>query len=101
MVQAIELADALAKTELVRKHDQIQKAGSEMDQRQAASSLKEKTAAGTEKAQEAEKSDLVIISKDQEKEKEKKKFKKGEYREGDDDSEDDGTDEPRHLDLKA
>jgi len=101
MVRAIELADALAKTELVRKHDQVQKASSEMDQRQATSSLKEKTAAGTEKAQETEKSDLVIITKDQEKDKGDKKYKRGELKQEEDEKDEDSPTGENRLDLKA
>ena len=55
MIRPVELADTLSKTELVGKMCQIQKAGSEMEQRQAQSILKAKTTGDAEKTKEAEK----------------------------------------------
>ncbi len=78
MIRPVELADMLSKTELVGKLYQIQKASSEMEQRQAKSILKEKTTGDAEKTKEAEKSDLLVISKDKPKEEDKKKYKKSE-----------------------
>jgi len=101
VVRPLEIADTLSKTELVGKMYQIQKAGSEMEQRQAQSILKEKTTGDAEKTKQAEKSDLLVIGKDKPNEEGKKKYKKSEKEPDDDDQ--DVTDEnpPEHLDLKV
>lgn len=101
MIQPVELTDALSKAEVAGKINQIQKAHSEMEQRQVASALKEKINIDAEKTHEMEKSDLVIINKDKQKKEEKDKQK-----EKDEESEQDpGESKPRpsqeHLDLKA
>lgn len=101
MVRPVELSDALSKAEVVGKLNQIQKANSEMEQRQAASVLKAKTTADSERTHEPEKSDLLTITKDKQKEEEKKKFKKGEQESGEEDQDGKSKESPEHLDLKA
>jgi hypothetical protein len=97
----LEILDALSKTELVGKMKQILKAIPEMEQRQAATILREKTSISAEKTQESEKSDLLVISKDKQEEEEKKKYKKGKQSSGDGDEEPGEDDKSEHLDLKA
>jgi len=64
MVRSIELQEALSKAEVVGKLKQMKKAASEMEQRMATSTLKRKTIADAERAREPEKSDLLIISRE-------------------------------------
>jgi hypothetical protein len=99
MVNPMDIADTLSKTELVRKMYQTQKAGSEMEQRQAQSVLKEKTTGDAEKTKEAEKSDLLVISKDKPKDEDKKKYKKSEKEPDEKDQEGAEDNPPEHLDL--
>jgi len=101
MIRPVELSDTLSKTELVGKMYQIQKANSEMEQRQAASVLKDKTTGKAEKTQEPEKSDMLVISEDNLKEEEKKKDKQEKKESGDDDQEATDENSSKHLDLKA
>ncbi len=101
MIRPVELADTLSKTELVGKMYQIQKASSEMEQRQAQSILKAKTTGDAEKTKKAEKSDLLVISKDKPKEEGKNKYKKSEKESDDEDQETTDENQPEHLDLKA
>lgn len=101
MIRPLEILDALSKTELVGKMKQILKASPEMEQRQAATILREKTSISAEKTQEPEKSDLLVISKDKQEEEEKKKYKKGKQSSGDGDEESGENDKPEHLDLKV
>ncbi|MCX6827511.1 MAG: hypothetical protein NTV06_09670 [candidate division Zixibacteria bacterium] len=103
MIRPVELLDALSKAEVAGKLSQIQKAHSEMEQRQVATAVKEKTTIAAERTHETEKSDSVIINKDkQEQEKEEKRKNQGQ----DEDSKKTPEDEdvippPEHLDLKA
>jgi len=100
MIQPVELTDALSKAEVAGKINQIQKAHSEMEQRQVASALKEKINTDAEKTHELNKSDLVIINQDKEnkeKNKEKKKDKESEQ----ESAEDQPNPAAQHLDLKA
>ncbi len=101
MVNPLDIADMLSKTELVRKFFQTQKAGPEMEQRQAQSILKEKTTGDAERTKESEKSDLVVISNDKPKDEDKKKYKKNEKEPDDEDQETTEDDPPEHLDLKV
>jgi len=99
MVEPLDIADTISKTELVRKMYQTQKAGSEMEQRQAKSILKEKTAGDAEKTKETEKSDLLVISQDKPKDEDKKKYKKNEKEPDENDQEEAEDEPPEHLDL--
>ena len=98
-MRPIELQDNLSKTQAAEKVNQIQKAHSEMEQRLAASALKEKSASGMDKPHATEQTDMVIIHKDDEKEKEKKKHQ--EKREKQEETEDQAGQKPDHLDLTA
>ena len=101
MVQSLEIADTLSKTELVRKFKQIQKAASEMDQRQAASILKEKKTTDPERTKESEKSDLLVITRERQAGQEKKSPKRDGSSKGKRDGKDTDREPPEHLDLKA
>ncbi|HHI02874.1 MAG TPA: hypothetical protein ENL22_05085 [candidate division Zixibacteria bacterium] len=101
MVQPVDIADNLSKTELVSKLNQMKKASSEMEQRQVTKTLKEKTSADAERTQESMKSDMLIITRDkQEREKKKKERKKKEESDSQDDADMEKSDN-EHLDLKA
>jgi hypothetical protein len=99
MIRPVELSDALSKAEVAGKISQIQKAASEMEQRQVATALKEKTNVDAERTHELEKSDSVIINKDkkEQEEKGKKRNKQGNAPEEDENPKPAGE----HLDLKA
>jgi hypothetical protein len=101
MIRPVELSDTLSKTELVGKMYQIQKASSEMEQRQAASVLKDKITGKAEKTQEPEKSDMLVISEDNLQEEKKKKDKQEKEESGDEDQEAADENPPERLDLKA
>jgi hypothetical protein len=101
MVQPLEIADTLSKTELVRKFKQIQKAASEMDQRQAASILKEKKTTDPERTKESEKSDLLVITGEKQTGHEKKGPRKDASRKKEQNRDDAEKESPEHLDLKA
>jgi len=97
MVRPIDLQDNLSKTQAAERMNQIQKQQGEMGQRQVADALKEKTSAEAEKAKATEKTDMVIIRKEQEKESRNRKGKReknGKRDEADNESSD-------HLDLKG
>ena len=97
MVRPIDLQDNLSKTQAAEKMNQIQKAHGEMAQRQVADALKEKASAELEKAKAGEKTDMVIIRKEQDKEKSDRRDKKRK-----DDARDQAeTQTPDHLDLKV
>ena len=101
MVRAIEIADTFSKAEMVAKLKERLKTASEMEQRQATSSLKKKTSADAARTTGTEKSDFLIISNDQRKEQEKKKFKQ-EPKDQDQDAEEDSKEESENrLDIKA
>ena len=97
----LEIADTLSKTELVRKFNQILKANSEMEQRQATSTIKQKIASDAEKASEPEKSDLLIISEENLKKNGKKRDKRDKQENEDEDQAVDDDNKTEHLDLKA
>ena len=101
MVQPVDIVDSLSKAELVSKLNQKIKANSEMEQRQATQTLKDKTSAETQRTQESIKSDMLIITQEQQEQEKKKKEK----REKDESDSQDDTDmeksEKQHLDLKA
>lgn len=99
MIRPVELSDNLSKTEVAGKINQIQKAHSEMEQRQVAAAIKDKATVDAERTHETEKSDLIIISKDKQKQEEKNKDKKKDDERKDDESEPGPP--PEHLDLKA
>lgn len=99
MIRPVELSDNLSKTEVAGKINQIQKAHSEMEQRQVAAAIKDKATVDAERTHETEKSDLIIISKDKQKQEEKNKDKKKDDQRKDDESEPGPP--PEHLDLKA
>lgn len=101
MVQPVEIADTLSKTELASKLNQIKKANSEMDQRQFTTALKEKTSADAERTKESMKSDLLIITKDkQEQDERRKNHKKKKESDGQGGTDSDQSDDTR-LDVKA
>lgn len=97
MVRPIDLQDNLSKTQAAERMNQIQKAHGEMGQRQVADALKERTTAEAEKTRASEKTDMVIIRKDQEKENRRRKEKhdRNEKREEAE------KESPEHLDLKG
>jgi hypothetical protein len=97
----LEIVDTLSKTELVRKFNQILKANSEMEQRQATSTIKQKIASDAEKASEPEKSDLLIISEENLKKNGKKRDKKDKQDKEDENQAVDDERDAEHLDLKA
>jgi len=99
MIRPVELSDNLSKTEVAGKINQIQKAHSEMEQRQVAAAMKEKATVDAERTHETEKSDLIIINKDKQKQDEQKKEKKKD--ENRKDGEEESSPPPEHLDLKA
>jgi hypothetical protein len=76
MVRPIDLQDNLAKTQAVERMNQIQKAHSEMGQRQVADALREKSTADMERTKANEKMDMVIIRDDQHKKESDAKNKK-------------------------
>lgn len=99
MVRPIDLQDNLSKTQAAERMNQIQKAHGEMGQRQVAEALKEKALEDLTRAKASEKSDMVVIRKDQEREKreqthkEKRDDTRKDERNGNDD------DSSRRLDL--
>jgi len=97
MVRPIDLQDNLSKTQAAERMNQIQKAHGEMGQRQVADALKEKASAELEKAKANEKADMVIIRKEQDKEKSDRRDKK--RKDGARDQSENET--PDHLDLKG
>ncbi len=101
MIRPVELSDALSKAEVAGKLSQMQKAHSEMEQRQVAAALKEKTNIDAEKTHETEKSDLVIINKDRQNKEEKKKDRKKDDGPEEEDEGDEKVPPAPHLDLKA
>jgi hypothetical protein len=76
MVRPIDLQDNLAKTQAVERMNQIQKAHSEMGQRQAAEALREKSTADMERTRPSGKLDMVLIRDDQHKKESDAKDKK-------------------------
>lgn len=101
MVQPVDIVDNLSKAELVSKLNQKIKANSEMEQRQATQTLKDKTSADAKRTQESIKSDMLIITqKQQEQEKKKKEKRKKDESDSQDNTDMEKSDE-QHLDLKA
>lgn len=101
MVQPVDIVDNLSKAELVSKLNQKIKANSEMEQRQATQTLKDKTSADAQRTQESIKSDMLIITqKQQEQEKKKKEKRKKDESDSQDNTDMEKSDE-QHLDLKA
>lgn len=101
MVQPVDIADNLAKTELLRKLNQTIKNSSEMEQRQVTATFKDKTSANAHRTQESIKSDMFIITKDQQEQEEKKKEKKKKDESDSQDDTDMDKSDKQHLDLKA
>jgi len=102
MTGPMEIQDALSKTEIARRLNQIQKIGSEMEQRQAASLIKQKTTSNAGRTRRTDKTDLLIIGEN--KERKDKRYKQPSKSNSDDletdrDAEDDADRE--HLDLKV
>ncbi len=100
MVQPMDIADTLSKTELASKLNQIKKASPEMEQRHFAQTLKEKTSAEASRTQESMKSDMLIISKDKQESENKKRDKQKKDDSGNQDDANNQSDS-KHLDLKA
>jgi hypothetical protein len=101
MIRPVELVDALSRAEVAGKISQIQKAHSEMDQRQVAMAMKDKITVDAEKTQELEKTDSVIINKDKQEQEKNKKNKKEDEESERDENEDEEQPPLEHLDLKA
>lgn len=101
MVQPIDIADLLSKTELVRKFNEVKKQAPEMDQRQFKTKLQKETSEKAGKTNESEKSDLVTISKDQEEQHEQKKRHKHKEENSKDQKSAEEPDKGENLDLKA
>jgi len=101
MVQPVDIADNLAKTELVSKLNQKIKAHSEMEQRRATQTFKDKTSDETKRTQESIKSDMLIITKEQQEREEKKKEKRKEDESEIQDDADMEKSDDQHLDLTA
>jgi len=99
MVRPIDLQDNLSKTQAAERMNQIQKAHGEMGQRQVADALREEALENLKKTKASEKSDMVIIRKDQEREKREQANK--EKRDGKRNDEGNGNDDDssRRLDL--
>jgi hypothetical protein len=97
MVRPIDLQDNLSKTQAAERMNQIQKAHGEMGQRQVADALKEKTSADMEKTKASEKTDMVIIRKEKNKDNPDQKGQKDKKNDREQ-SEGESTD---HLDLKG
>ncbi len=95
-MRPIALTDNLAKTQAAERINQIQKAHGEMEQRQAAEATREQVAADLEKTRESEQADMVIISKEQEKEKKRQKEDRKKDRDDRDEKE-----KRERLDLKG
>jgi hypothetical protein len=96
-MRPVVLQDNLAKTQAAERMNQIQKAHGEMELRQAAAALKEKAVQEMEKTQAGEKTDMVVIRKEQEQSDRERRSKKDNKQ-----SSDHGSDEsPEHLDLTA
>ena len=96
-MRPVVLQDNLAKTQAAERMNQIQKAHGEMELRQAAAALKEKAVQDMEKAQAGEKTDMVVIRKEQEqqeRDRRERKDKKGPSHQENDEA-------PEHLDLTA
>ncbi len=101
MIRPVELTDALSKAEVAGKINQIQKAHSEMEQRQVASALKEKINVDAEKTHRLEKSDIVIINQDKQNDEKKKREKKQDKDSEKDSDQNESLPSQEHLDLKA
>ncbi len=99
MVRPIDLQDNLSKTQAAERMNQIQKAHGEMGQRQVADSLREKALEDLKRAKASEKTDMVVIRKDQEREKREQahKEKRDDTRKDEGNGSDD--DSSRRLDL--
>ena len=106
MVQPVDIVDSLSKTELVRKLNHQIKTNPEMEQLQATKTFKEKTSDEAQRTKESIKSDMLIISQEQQeqekkkKDKKKKDKKKKEASDSQDENDTEKSDE-QHLDLKA
>ena len=94
-------ADVLSKTELVSKMAQKQKAASEMEQRQAISTVKRKNTSESERTKEAIESDQVIINRENPKQNGGKKEKREKLNDEAEDGSDASEAEGGHLDMKA
>jgi len=94
-MRPIEFQDNLSKTQAAERMNQIQKAHGEMEQRLMAAALKDKTASEMERPQAGEKTDMVIIRKDQEKQNKQQQHKKDTRKEDQDQPEQ----PPEHLDV--
>ncbi|UCD18118.1 MAG: hypothetical protein JSV44_04190 [Candidatus Zixiibacteriota bacterium] len=99
MVDPMGIADAISKTELVGKMKQKQKAASEMEQRQAISTVKQKITTDAERAKETIESDHVVISREPQEQREKKKDKRAKGRSMANTREDDDAAAGEHLDM--
>ena len=98
MVRPVDLQDNLAKTQVVERMNQIQKAHAEVGQKVAADALKEQAAQKTERTQASEKTDMLVIRKDEDEERKQKEQKKRNKR----DRTDSDSEAPvEHLDLKG
>lgn len=94
-MRPIVLVDNLSKTQAAERIHQIQKAHGEMELRQAADQVKKKVASDVKKSRESEKTDMVVIRREQEKEDHQKKKETKSAKTGQDDQSNE------HLDLTA
>ena len=101
MVQPIEIADVLSKTELVRKFNEIKKQAPEMEQRQFSTKLDKATSEKAGRTNESGKSDLLTISKDQEEAREERKRQKRREESTPKKKPAEEPDKGENLDLKA
>lgn len=97
MVRPIDMQDNLSKTQAAERMNQIQKSSGEIGQRTAANALKARTQAELEKTRASEKTDMVIIHHDKEKDQKEEQDQQKKK----DEPEESGETTPEHLDLQA
>ena len=101
MVRPIDLQDNLSKTQAAERMNQIQKAHGEMGQRQVADALKQKALEDMKRAKASEKSDMVVIRKDQKRENREQAHREKRDERKDDEGNDRDDDASPRLDLKG
>jgi hypothetical protein len=97
VVRPIDMQDNLSKTQAAERMNQIQKSSGEIGQRTAANALKARTQAELEKTRASEKTDMVIIHHDKEKDQKEEQDQQKKK----DEPEESGETTPEHLDLQA
>ncbi len=99
MVRAVDIADTLSKTELVRKINEEKKQAPEMEQRLHAEKMRKDSSDSAERTGQSEKSDMLIISDENRKKEKKSRRNKDEEPSPDEDGPQEAPGE--HLDVKA